>query len=140
MTLHAEPDARRCYCGRIGCVNAYLSTSILAETAEGDLQHFFDELPNNRDYHAVWEEYLENLSLAIHNLNMCFNRRVIIGGYLGQYIDPYLEDVRKLCNATGLSIDMIAKKYGQNQNNVLALYMEVMKKIQDGLKNKEERS
>ena len=96
MTLHAEPDARRCYCGRIGCVNAYLSTSILAETAEGDLQHFFDELPNNRDYHAVWEEYLENLSLAIHNLNMCFNRRVIIGGYLGQYIDPYLEDVRKL--------------------------------------------
>ena len=54
--------------------------------------------------------------------------------------EAMFEDVRKLCNATGLSIDMIAKKYGQNQNNVLALYMEVMKKIQDGLKNKEERS
>ena len=52
--------------------------------------------------------------------------------------EAMFEDISKLCNDTGLSINMIAKKYGQNQNNVLALYMETMKLIQNILKNIEE--
>ena len=46
------------------------------------------------------------------------------------------EDVRRICYAVGISVDKVAKKYGQDQNNVLELFMETMKKIQDGMKEK----
>ena len=48
----------------------------------------------------MWDEYLDHLALAIHNLIMAFDYDLIIGGYLGQYIDDYMEElgekIRKL--------------------------------------------
>ena len=42
-----------------------------------------------------------------------------------------IEDIKKLCKAVGMSVDMIAKKYNVNQDNVLELFMQVMKQIQE---------
>ena len=44
------------------------------------------------------------------------------------------EDMRKLCKAVGLSIDIISKNYGINQDKVLELFMQMMKQIQDKIK------
>lgn len=96
MTLHSQPGARKCYCGKSGCVNAYISTKILADAADGNLQYFFNELPQNEAYQRLWNSYLNDLALSVDNLIMCFNRRIIIGGYLGQYIQPYMNTLRKL--------------------------------------------
>lgn len=89
MTLH--PGGQKCYCGRQGCANAYLSTTLLAECAGGYLDRFFENLGAVPKYRALWNEYLSNLTLAIHNLMNIFDRRIIIGGYLGEYIRPYLD-------------------------------------------------
>ena len=41
------------------------------------------------------------------------------------------EDIKKLCKAVGMSVDMIAKKYNVHQDMVLKLFMQVMKQIQE---------
>lgn len=44
------------------------------------------------------------------------------------------EDIKKLCQAVGISVDMIAKMYNINQDKVLELFMQTMKQIQEKLK------
>ena len=44
------------------------------------------------------------------------------------------EDIKKLCEAVGMSVDMIAKKYGVNQDMVLELFMQTMRQIQEKIK------
>ncbi len=89
LTLY--PGGLSCYCGRRGCINAYCNTKQLADFRDGNLETFFQSLEKNeKDVTEVWERYLHDLSLSIHNLITCFDRTIIIGGYLGQYIDKYM--------------------------------------------------
>ena len=39
--LTIVPFGKRCYCGRMGCVESYCSASVLAEKASGSLEGFF---------------------------------------------------------------------------------------------------
>ena len=41
----------------------------------------------------MWDKYLDNLSLGIHNLRMLFDSDIILGGYVGAYIEKYMEDL-----------------------------------------------
>lgn len=92
MTL--IPGGRKCYCGRSGCVNAYCSTNLLAECADGNLQEFFQRLEDgDESCRELWEMYMNSLAQAIHNLIAAFDMTVIIGGYLGQYIGPYMRNL-----------------------------------------------
>lgn len=94
MTL--IPGGRPCYCGRSGCLNAYCSTKILSNVTDGNLDEFFKGLERKEEeYLNVWEEYLDHLALAVHNLNMVFDGEIVIGGYLGQYIGGYLEQLEE---------------------------------------------
>lgn len=99
MTL--VPGGKKCYCGRSGCVNAYCSTNILAECAQDNLETFFSRL-ESQDIHCreVWESYLDSLALAVHNTLSSFDMKVIIGGYLGPHMRPYMgaleERIRKI--------------------------------------------
>ena len=36
------------------------------------------------------------------------------------------EDIKKLCIAVGVSVDMIAKKYNVEQDNVMELFIQVI--------------
>lgn len=89
MTL--IPGGKKCYCGRRGCVNAYCSTELLSDYTEGNLYEFFRRLENgDGKCAAIWEEYMDSLALAIHNLASSFDLEIVIGGYLGQHIGPYM--------------------------------------------------
>ena len=46
------------------------------------------------------------------------------------------EDIKKLCKAVGMSVDMIAKKYNVNQDMVLELFMQTIKQVQKKLRSK----
>lgn len=94
MTLY--PGGVQCYCGRRGCVDAYCSTDLLSEITDGNLGAYFDLLDaGDRECMAVWEKYLDALSLALHNLLAAFDMEIILGGYLGQYITPYMNMIEK---------------------------------------------
>lgn len=95
MVIH--PEGEICYCGKRGCLDAYCSALKLADRCQGNLEDFFREMEaGNQTLRAVWEEYMKDLLLAVDNLRMCFDCKVILGGYVGEYIRPYLQEIRKM--------------------------------------------
>lgn len=91
------PNGRRCYCGKLGCVDAYCSTSLLSSLTDGNLGAFFALLrQGDAKAGAVWEEYLGHLATAVNVVRMMLDCDVILGGYIGEYIDEYVDELRRL--------------------------------------------
>lgn len=94
MVIH--PGGKLCYCGKRGCLDAYCSALVLADRTDGDLERFFAEMEaGNAEFAEIFETYLDDLAIAVDNLRMCFDCRVVLGGYVGSYIGPYLGRLRK---------------------------------------------
>lgn len=94
MTLIS--GGKTCYCGKQGCVDAYCSAKILAGYTDGKLEKFFEELEQgNTECGEAWEEYLTHLAMTVNNLRMAFDCSVIIGGYVGSFIEPYLTHLQE---------------------------------------------
>ncbi|PYG87105.1 putative NBD/HSP70 family sugar kinase [Ruminiclostridium sufflavum DSM 19573] len=90
------PNGRTCYCGKKGCVDAYCSAKILSDTTNGNIAEFFRLLSTGSEpQRSVWDEYVSHLVIALNNLRMLFDCRVILGGYAGAYMDEYLEQLRE---------------------------------------------
>ena len=91
------PDGKQCYCGRQGCVDPYCAATALTAVTDGDLKQFFQRLKaGDREVAAVWQEYLNHLAVVVANLRMLFDCDIIIGGYVGSYMDEYIEQLRQL--------------------------------------------
>ncbi len=85
------PEGKRCYCGRAGCMDAYCAAGVLARWSGDDLDAFFRGLEEeNPVYLTVWREYLNHLAIAITNLRMAFDCDVVLGGYVGGYMDRHM--------------------------------------------------
>lgn len=94
MTL--VPGGRQCYCGRTGCVNSYCTTELLTAQTGGNMKEYFSLLKAGEEKcKEVWDEYLDYLALAIHNLMTSFDMKIVIGGYLGQYIVDYIPQIEE---------------------------------------------
>jgi predicted NBD/HSP70 family sugar kinase len=94
MTL--IPNGKLCYCGKKGCFDAYCSAKILSRHSGGHLETFFEGLEaGNADYKAEWRTYLDNLAVQINSLRMLLDCKVIVGGYVGAFIEPYLGELRR---------------------------------------------
>ena len=91
------PGGRRCYCGKEGCLDAYCSARVLADYTEGKLADFFDRLrAGDPQLEQVWQEYLQYLAVAVNNLHMSFDCDVIVGGYVGAYLEDFGGPLRAL--------------------------------------------
>lgn len=91
------PGGRRCYCGKEGCLDAYCSARVLADYTEGKLADFFDRLrAGDPQLEQVWQEYLQYLAVAVNNLHMSFDCDVIVGGYVGAYLEEFGGPLRTL--------------------------------------------
>ncbi len=100
--MTVEPDGRECHCGRRGCLEAYCSALRFQKDLGMDVDTFFHELEaGNEDCKALWDDYLCHLAVAIHNLRMAFDCRVILGGFMCTYLEPHMDRLRGL--VAGLS-------------------------------------
>ena len=91
------PNGRRCYCGKLGCVDAYCSTSLLSSLTDGNLGAFFALLDQgDAKAREVWNEYLGHLATAVNVVRMMLDCDVILGGYIGEFIDAYVDELRDL--------------------------------------------
>lgn len=91
------PGGRECYCGKRGCADPYCAASALTAVTDGDLKRFFQRLEGgDGEVKAIWQEYLEHLAVVVSNLRMLFDCDIIIGGYVGSYMDAHIEELRKL--------------------------------------------
>lgn len=95
MVIH--PHGKKCYCGKEGCLDSYCSAYRLADLEDGKLEVFFEKLEAGSEKHQkVWNEYLENLAIAIDNLRVCFDCDIVLGGYVGGFMEPYMKQLREL--------------------------------------------
>ncbi len=89
------PDGKPCYCGQKGCVDAYCAATVLSSITSGDLNLFF-KLVEEKDYNALrlWDDYLDSLSLTINNLQLLFDCKIILGGYVGEFMGKYISEIK----------------------------------------------
>lgn len=92
--MMAVPGGRRCYCGKLGCVDPYCAAPVLSSASGGDLRQFFHLLSlGDPHIRSVWEEYLDHLTTVVANLRMLFDCDIIIGGYVGSCIGAHIQDL-----------------------------------------------
>ncbi|MDR0709258.1 MAG: ROK family protein [Spirochaetaceae bacterium] len=94
LTLH--PGGKRCYCGQSGCVDPYLAATVLSDLTCGNLSAFFKLLEeNNKNAVSLWDTYLDDLAMAVNNVQQLFDCTVILGGYIAEYIEKYMPELKK---------------------------------------------
>ena len=90
------PGGKKCYCGRRGHFDAYCSARVLAEQAGGRVETFFARLEEGDSRLAeVFDEYLDMLALMVYNLHIFTDLDIVIGGYVGSYLAPYLPQLKE---------------------------------------------
>lgn len=88
------PDGKLCYCGKKGCLDAYCSAKILSGKTNGKLEQFFEKLKQkDPDAKEVWDQYTSYLAIAVNNIHMVLDCDIILGGYAGGYLDPYIPEI-----------------------------------------------
>ncbi len=83
-----------CYCGRRGCFDTVCRAGRLTGYTDGSVEEFFRLLEEGDETaKRLWDEYLDHLTMAIHNVRMLFDGMVILGGYVGAYAGRYMDDI-----------------------------------------------
>lgn len=92
-----EPGGTLCKCGRQGCMEAYCSALRIHQELGVTPDYFFSvmQYPGNTKYEEVWEDMLRHLAIGINNIHMILDCDVIIGGFLAQYMQPYMDRLRR---------------------------------------------
>ena len=90
------PGGNLCYCGQKGCLDAYCSAKILSDFTGGNLGAFFEELKagENLGYRRIFDQYMNNLALAVKDLRMCYDSDIVLGGAVGSYMSDYIDEFR----------------------------------------------
>jgi len=88
------PQGRKCYCGQYGCVDPYLAATNLSQD---DLAGYFAELEITKDEKMLdnWDRYLDYMASAINNVRALLDCDIILGGYVGAYLEPYLDEIKR---------------------------------------------
>ena len=91
------PQGQLCKCGKRGCLEAYVSTSRISDDLGITAKTFFEELDRGReDYRALWLEILSYLAIGINNIRMALDCDVVLGGFLTQYMKPWLPELWRM--------------------------------------------
>ncbi|MDN5314195.1 MAG: hypothetical protein PWP10_2942 [Clostridiales bacterium] len=92
--LRIHQNGKQCYCGQKGCLDPYCNAEVLSNLTGGDLHQFFEKLQQgDSEFKKVWENYLDNLAIAISDIRMLFGCPIIIGGYVGPYMKDYMDEL-----------------------------------------------
>ncbi len=83
-------DGDLCYCGQRGCLETLCSANSLAQSAGTSIPDFFRNLRRgNKNAQIIWNNYLENLALAIRNLSVVMDGTFLLSGYLASYLEEF---------------------------------------------------
>lgn len=96
VCIDPGPNARMCYCGKRGHFDAYCSAKVLAEKVDNTLETFFARVEQgDPEMVRTLDEYLDNLSILVENIVMFLDMPVVIGGYVGSFLNPYLDRLKE---------------------------------------------
>ena len=90
-----EPGGLRCNCGQFGCMEAYCSPRRIEMRFGVTLEEYFQGVEaHNPEYEALLHDMLRHLAVAVNNVHMTLDCDVILGGFLSEYLAPYLPILR----------------------------------------------
>lgn len=85
------PGGQKCYCGKVGCADAYCAASVLTNNNQISLDDFMEQVKvGDKLANAKWETYLEHLAILISNLRMAYDIDIILGGDVGGVLADYM--------------------------------------------------
>ena len=91
-----EPGGLPCSCGRNGCLEAYCSSRRIEDTFGVSLEEFFEGVAaHDPAYESLLYDMLRHLALAVNNIHMTLDCDVVLGGFLSEYLQPYLPVLRR---------------------------------------------
>lgn len=94
IKLHTP--GKQCYCGQSGCADLYCSATVLSSEYDGNLGNFFSALSQqNEKAVSLWNIYMDDLAHLINVVRLLFDCKIILGGYVGAYLEPYIENLRQ---------------------------------------------
>lgn len=92
-----QPEGLSCKCGLRGCLEAYCSSDRISTDLGISVEQFFAGLEaGNLAYQTLWKDYLNHLASALATIRMIFDCRIVLGGYVAQYLTPFLKELRGL--------------------------------------------
>ncbi len=92
-----HPGGLKCSCGKRGCLEAYCGALRFTKELGVTVDEFFKELEDgDKDYEEIWNDVLTHLASGINIIRMIFDGPVILGGFVSEYIEPYLPRLREL--------------------------------------------
>ena len=90
-----EPAGLPCACGRRGCLEAYCSARRFQNTLGVSMEDFFKGLRRHvPEYENLWYDLLRHLAIGVNNIRMVLDCDVVLGGYLSEYLEPYLPQLQ----------------------------------------------
>ncbi len=85
------PSGRKCYCGKLGCADAYCAASVLTQDNRQSLDAFMEKIESGDEkILQIWDEYLDHLAVLISNLRMAYDMDIILGGDVGGVLSDYM--------------------------------------------------
>lgn len=91
-----EPGGLRCACGKYGCLEAYCSSTRIENSFGVSLEEFFRGVEaHNADYEALLYDILRHLAIGVNNIHMVLDCDIVLGGFLSEYLQPYLPALRR---------------------------------------------
>lgn len=95
VCIDPSRKARMCYCGKRGHYDAYGSAKLLAEKVDNTLESFFQRVEQgDPEMVKALDEYLDYLAILVENVVMFLDIPVVIGGYVGSFLEPYLDRLK----------------------------------------------
>ena len=95
-----EPGGLRCSCGKRGCLEAYCSPRRIHEEFGVSLSEFFRGVEeHNPEYETLLHDMLRHLAIAIDNIRLTLDCDVVLGGYLTEFLQPYLPILERYVRA-----------------------------------------
>lgn len=98
-----EPGGLPCSCGHQGCLEAYCSSKRISSDLGITLDEFFKGVEeHNLKYEMLWNDLLRHLAVGINSIRMILDCDVVLGGFLSEYIAPYLPRLKEYLSAMNI--------------------------------------
>ena len=95
MTIH--PGGRKCFCGKTGCFESYVSKRCLSDDLGLSLSEFFEKLKaGDENIKKHFAEYLDDLTTGINNIYTMTDNDIVIVGAVAHYLYDYQDEIKEI--------------------------------------------
>ena len=95
MTIH--PGGRKCFCGKTGCFESYVSKRCLSDDLGLSLSEFFEKLKaGDENIKKHFAGYLDDLTTGINNIYTMTDNDIVIVGAVAHYLYDYQDEIKEI--------------------------------------------